>query len=730
MQAKWIRGNGLTATDCPLFEKRFSLSGVIAKAELCVTARGVYEATLNGERVGDLYMTPGWTHYEHRIQVQTYDVTDLVQAENTLRIQLTDGWYMGRIGKRIGKRCADPKMEESGNIPPEALYESAVIAELTVTMTDGTTVSIATDADWMVGESPLRHCDIYDGAIYDATHEPVMTGQAVVATNQNMAVLCEQICEPVKMQERLYPVAVIHTPKGETVLDFGQNLVGAVELSLTASAGDTVALSFAEILDKDGNFYNANYRGAKAQYQYTCRAGEQTYRPTMTFYGFRYVRVDAFPGQIDSACFTACVLHTDLKRTGWIETSDPMLSQLFSNIIWGQKSNYLDVPTDCPQRDERFGWTCDAQVFIKAASYNFDVQAFFHKWLLDMKSGQFKDGGIPAVIPAIETDFFMFIAVAAAWGDAVTICPWQIYQTYADREILEIMYPTMTAWIDHITKRTTTPYLWTGTWQFGDWLELNAPYGKEKGKTRDDLVATAYYAYSTELVCKIGRILGQDVSKYEALYEGIRHAFQTTFADDFKTQTEHVLALQFRLTDQPERIAKGLAELIVAEGTKLQTGFLGTPYLLHVLSRYGYSELAYTLLLRKEFPSWLYPITKGATTMWEHWDGIMPNGDVWPVHMNSYNHYAYGAVADWMYEVAAGINPVEEKPGFAEIVFRPTPTDQIARFGARIKTRFGLAASRWWHEGDQIRYEIITPVPATAVIDGREYRLQPGTYRF
>ncbi len=730
MRAIWIRGKETVATNCPVFEKNFEVLGKVCSALLSITARGVYEAFINGKRVGDLYMTPGWTHYEDRIQVQTYDVTDFIQDKNILRLQLTDGWYMGRIGKRVGKRCADPKKQGSGKIPPDELYESAIIAELTIKTVEGKELIIATDADWKVGSGSLRFCDIYDGIIYDASAKTVCDEPVTVAINQNKAVLTEPICEPVRAHERLHPVEIIKTPKGETVLDFGQNMVGVVEVSLQASKGDVVDLSFAEILDKEGNFYNDNYRGAKAQYRYICNEGEQTYHPTTTFYGFRYIRVNEFPCEVETDCFCGVVLHTDLKRTGWIETSDPMLNQLFSNIIWGQKGNYVDVPTDCPQRDERFGWTCDAQVFIKAASYNYDVQKFFRKWLLDMKSGQFKDGGVPAVIPAIETNFFMFIAVAAAWGDAVTICPWQIYQTYGDIEILEIMYPAICRWIDYITKRTTTPHLWTGTWQFGDWLELNAPYGKEKGKTRDDLVATAYYAYSTQLTCKIGRLLGKDVSKYQSLYEGIRKTYQKTYSDDFKTQTEHVLTLQFGLTDKPEEIAKGLADLIIVEGTKLQTGFLGTPYLLHVLSRYGYSELAYSLLLRKEFPSWMYPITKGATTMWEHWDGIMPNGDVWPMHMNSYNHYAYGAVADWMYEVAAGINIVEEKPAFSEILFKPTPTDKIAQFGAKIETKFGLASSRWWHEGEQIRYEIVTPVPAKAIIAEKEYMLTPGTYRF
>ena len=537
--------------------------------------------------------------------------------------------------------------------------------------------------------------------------------------------LKKRISEPVVENEHMMPSKIIKTPKGETVIDFGQNMTGTLKVSLNAKLGDKLSVSFGEILDKDGNFYNGNYRTAECRYEYTCKDGYQSFMPSVTFYGFRYIRIDELPVDVSEAEFEAVVLHTKMEKTGEIVSSNPLLNRLVSNIFWGQKDNYLDIPTDCPQRDERLGWTGDAQIFVKAASYNFDVLNFFKKWLEDIKVEQRRSGEIPPVIPAAHDD-----KTGAAWGDVVTIVPWQMYLTYGDKGVLENMFPAMRKWIDFITNITTTPYLWTGYWQFGDWCELNAPWGEVKGKTRDDLVASAYYAYSTQIVVKAGKILGEDVSKYEELYNNIVATYKNEYKDTFYTQTEHIITLHFGLTDNPQSVADSLARLIKAEGTKLQTGFVGTPYILHALSKYGYSELAYELLLKTDYPSWLYPVTKGATTIWEHWDGIMPDGRIWPDTMNSYNHYAYGAVADWMYEVAAGINTVEEAPGFKEIIFRPMPTHKLDSFGASIKTAYGKVSSRWWHEGSEIRYEIITPSPAKAYIGGKEYTLSPGTYRF
>lgn len=718
LNANWIKSKKETGFACPVFRREFTVNKPVKSATLAASARGVYTANLNGQRLGDFILAPGWTVYEKRIQVQTYDITDIIKEENHLDICLAKGWYLGRITTRENLWGTPEKSVDS--------RESAVIAELCITYADGTREVIGTDESWRVAESPIRFCELYDGEIYDATFVPNFDDNAVIAENNDLRVLIPQQGEAVIENERIKPIAVIHTPKGETVLDFGQNLTGYPEITVTAKAGEEVELSFAEILDKDGNFYNKNYRSAKCMYRYICFEGTQSHKPALTFYGFRYIRIDKFPkGAFNPDNFTAIVLHSRLKRTGNIITSDPMLNQLFHNIIWGQKSNYLDIPTDCPQRDERLGWTGDAQVFVRTASYNFDVQRFFTKWLEDMRISQKDNGAVPCVIPNTENG-----AVGAAWGDAVTICPWQIYLTYGDKNILKSMLPAMRRWIDYITDITTTPYLWTGAWQYGDWLELTAPFGEYKGETRDDIIASAFYANSTNLLCKAGRIIGEDISRYEELYRNIVRTFKETYRDDFKTQTELVLALHFDLTDNKSALSKQLYDLIVSQGKKLQTGFVGTPYLLHVLSDNGYADLAYDLLLRKEFPSWLYPITKGATTMWEHWDGIMPNGDMWSEYMNSFNHYAYGAVADWMYGVCAGINTVESAPGFNKIIFRPIATDKLERFYAEIETVHGKVSSSWYHQDGAVRYEIVTPSPAIAVINGKEYKLTPGKYIF
>ncbi len=705
LKADWILPAYNMGKVCPIFRKDFYIESKVASAFLYVTARGVYEATLNGQRVGGFIMAPGWTSYHNRLQVQAYDVTPLLQEENTLILQLAEGWFW-----RLKK--PQPK---------------AIIAQLHIVFTDGTVQDIGTDDSWLVAESNLRFCHLYNGIVYNAAHTPVFDTNAAIAADNTQDLLIVQEGETVKEQERLSVKEVILTPKGETVLDFGQNMTGYLEITIDAKEGDELSFSFGEILDKDGNFYNANYRSAKALYKYTCKDGKQTYKPTLTFYGFRYVRVDSYPTAIDPNNFTAIVVHSELKRTGYIESSDPLLNQLFSNILWSQKDNFLDIPTDCPQRDERLGWTGDAQVFIRTASYNYDVLKFFKKWLNDVKYEQFKNGAVPDLVPSI---YPRKPRISTAWSDAVAICPWQCYLTYGDTGILENLFEPICKWVDYITEETTKPYLWFGGKHYADWLELGGKYGKFKGPTRDNLVASAYYANTVKLLIKIGTVIKRDVSCYETLYKNIRAAFIAEFRDDFRTQTEHIMALHFELTDKPQAVADSLAALIHKQGNMIQTGFVGTPYILHVLSRYGYAELAYTLLLRKEYPSWLYPISKGATTIWEHWDGIKPNGDIWPVSMNSYNHYAYGAVGGWMYGVMAGINTVEEAPGFAKVHFAPIPDDRIDWFKAEIDTGSGKVSSRWWHEKGKVHYEITTPVDSTALIEGKAYTLSPGQHIF
>lgn len=711
--ANWIRPDRPMGEASPIFRKTFSVNKPVKAAVLEISARGVYEATLNGRRVGNFIMAPGWTDYRKRIQLQRYEVTEMLRKTNRLCIQTANGWYIGAEEWRKNGRAG----AESG--------EAAVIAELTLQFEDGDTETVATDETWETAESGLRYCDLYNGQIFDATVVPEFLGWSVISKNNDRSMLIPQQGEEVIENERLKPVKIITTPRGETVLDFGQNLTGYLEFEVDAEKNDSVSFSFAEVLDADGNFYNENYRTAKALYRYTCRDGKQTYKPSLTFYGFRYVRIDRFPGEISAESFTAIVVHSALKRTGSIHTSDEMLNRLFHNIIWGQKGNYLDVPTDCPQRNERLGWLGDAQIFIRTASYNFNVYKFFRKWLEDMKSEQREDGSLFGVVPGVFTTH-----ISAAWGDAVTICPWQLYLSYGKAEILELMFDPMKKWVNYITSVTTEKNLWFGGQHFGDWLELKAPYGSYKGETRDDLVASAFYAYSAELVCKAGRALKRDIAEYEELHQNIVKAFKDIFKDIFYTQTEAVLALYFNLTDYPEMVSARLAEMIHGDGDKLQTGFVGTPYILHALSSNGYSELAYKLLLRREYPSWIYPITKGATTMWEHWDGIKPDGRMWSSDMNSFNHYAYGAVGDWMYGVCGGIKPDENHPGFERLIYEPIATDRLDSFCAELETDYGKIRSEWHHEDGGIVYELTTPVETAATVGGKRYLLRPGVYTF
>ena len=714
--AKWIKPAADLGEVCPVFSKDFSFPGKqIRKATLFITALGVYEATLNGERIGDFILAPGWTSYAKRLQYQEYDVTQLLTDKNLLQVTVGKGWYRGRLGWDI-----IPAREALTKQP------AGLLAQLELLFEDGDTALLSSDETWSYGESNIRSSEIYDGETYDATYLPSPSHDVQIFDGPYNTLIPQQ-GEEVQEQERVKAARLFYTPMGELVIDFGQEITGYVEINVVAGVGNEIELSHAEVLDKEGNFYTENYRRAKAKFHYICKEGVQTYKPKLTFYGFRYIRVDQFPGGLNNAKaenFQAIAVHSAMKRTGQLSCSHPLLNQLFDNIIWGQKGNFLDVPTDCPQRDERLGWTGDAQVFVKTAALNFDVERFFTKWLADMAADQEGTGRIGHVIPDILGD-----GGSAAWGDAAVICPWEIYLAYGNPQILAVQFDCMKQWIGFITSHSKDRNLWTGGTHFGDWLGLDAPAGSYKGSTREDFIATAFYAYSTSLVIKAGKVLGEEVAEFEALYQNIVSAFREAFPE-YLTQTECVLAAHFGLAPNRQSAADQLAAMVKDNGNKLQTGFVGTPYLLHVLSDYGHSDLAYSLLLRDQYPSWLYPVTKGATTIWEHWDGIMENGDFWSSDMNSYNHYAYGAVADWVYGVAAGIKPMEDYPGYQKITIAPVPDNRLDWLKASLHTRHGLIRSEWRQEEDQWRYEIETPVDAVITIAGNTYECSRGRYLF
>lgn len=713
--AKWIRPQEEMGDVAPVFRKQWTVKKKIKTAKLVITALGVYEARINGERVGDYVLAPGWTSYEKRLQYQKYDITDLLRENNEIRVIVGKGWF----------RSPMPGWLDSEDKKRRTRQPAGLFAEIRLTYTDDSVEKIVTEQSWECGESAVRFSEIYDGETFDGGFQTKIwkkTEEFPWSTD----ILIPQEGEIIKEREVISPRSIFTTPAGETIVDFGQEITGYVEISLNAHAGEKIKILHGEVLDKEGNFYNENYRSAKAELNYICAEGYQVWHPVLTFFGFRYLKLEEYPQKPEPNHFKAIAVYSDIRKTGSIRCSDEKLNQLFSNIFWGQKGNFLDVPTDCPQRDERLGWTGDAQVFVKAASYNYDVERFFCKWLRDLAADQRESGGVGQVIP----DYLPEGQESAAWGDAAVICPWQIYQTYGNREVLEEQFPSMKKWVDYITENTSVPYLWAGGIHFGDWLGLDAPSGSYKGSSREELIATAFYAYSTELLMKAGHIIGKDMTEYQDLYENIVKKFRETYPE-YKTQTECVLAVWFRLAENLQETADRLAELIKEQGVKMQTGFVGTPYILHVLSNYGHVEMAYSLLLRTQYPSWLYSVEKGATTIWEHWDGIMENGGFWSSDMNSFNHYAYGAVADWIYEQAAGIVPLESAPGFSKVRIAPKPDKRLKWLEASIDTRSGRIESRWSYIENKIKYEIFTEVPAEIVIaEETAVWVEPGSYIF
>lgn len=511
--AKWIRSAKEMKDVAPIFAIDFKARENIKSAHLFVTAMGIYEAKINGQRVSHYVLAPGWTSYEYRLQYQTYDVREMLDENNRLEICVGKGWFRGILNGDVMKSRCDETI--------------GLLAQLEIEYTNGSRDIYGSDESWYVSESSIRFSEIYNGEIYDACFVPEYTEQAEVFEGYQ-GMLVPQEGEEIVEHEILSAVQIISTPKGEIVVDFGQEITGYVEVTVQAKEGELVRISHGEVLDKHGNFYNENYREAEAIYTYKCKSGWQTHHAQLTFYGFRYIRVDEFPGGIANVKldnFRAIAVYSDMKQTGYVNCSNAMLNQLFNNIIWGQKDNFLDVPTDCPQRDERLGWLGDAQVFVRAAALNFDVEKFFAKWLADIGLEQKEDGFVPKIVPDIRKDGDN----SSGWGDAVTICPWEIYQAYGNSQILKNQFECMKKYVDYITAHTETENLWIGGFHYGDWLGLDAEPGSYTGKSRKEVIASAYYAHSTSLVVKAGHVLGIDVSDYEKLYQRIVTAFRMAF---------------------------------------------------------------------------------------------------------------------------------------------------------------------------------------------------------
>jgi alpha-L-rhamnosidase len=703
---------------CPLLRTTFEIDGPIKYARLYATSLGLYELHLNGSRVGDEYFTPGWTSYGKVLQYQTYDVTaQLCSGKNAIGALLGEGWYAGHLTWEGQRR----------NIYGDKL---ALLAQLHIVYEDGRSQMVASDVGWKSSVGPVLKSEIYHGELYDATLEkegwdtPAYddTGwNGVKVLESSKDILTAQINEPVRKIEEIKPREMFRTPLGELVIDFGQNMVGWVKFKTAGKAGSRVRLKHAEVLDANGNFYTDNLRGAKQTIEYILKGiGEEVFEPHFTFQGFRYVKVEEYPGEPKLEQFTGIVVHSGMEPTGSFECSDPRVNQLQRNILWGQKGNFVDVPTDCPQRDERLGWTGDAQVFIRTACYNMNTALFFKKWLQDLAADQLPNGGVPFVVPhVLAADSYS----SSAWGDAAVICPWTVYLCFGDVKILENQYESMKAWVEYIRKQGENEYLWNTGFHFGDWLGLDSKEGSYFGATANDLISTAYYAYSTGILAKTARVLGKsgDAEEYEELYKNVAEMFRKEFVTPagrlaVPTQTAHVLALMFDLVEEKDRkrTADTLIKYLEENKYHLTTGFVGTPYLCHALSNAGYTDAAYKLLMQEDYPSWLYQVKKGATTIWEHWDGIKPDGSFWSADMNSFNHYAYGAVGDWLYRVVAGLEIREDKPGYKHIVMRPQPGGGLHYAKAGLKSLYGMIRLEWSIEEGKMTVKAVVPCNTTA----------------
>jgi alpha-L-rhamnosidase len=708
----------------PFFRRPFSVDREVASARLYVTALGVYEVEINGCRVGDDVLAPGWSSYHHRLRYRTHDVTELVRVgDNAIGAVLADGWARGNL------------------IETRAVYTDrlALLAQLEVTLVDGTTVVVATDDSWVTTpDGPIRSADLYNGERYDARRELVgWSGPGfddadwapVTTLDRSLETLCAPPGPPVRRIEEVEPVAITSAPSGETIVDFGQNLVGRVRIRVRGSAGETVTLRHAEVLD-GGELATRMLRHAEATDRYTLRGdpvGEE-WEPRFTFHGFRYIGVSGWPGELRPEQVRAVVVHSDMERTGWFECSDPLLNQLHRNIIWGMRGNFVDLPTDCPQRSERLGWTGDIQVFAPTAALLYDVSGVLASWLADLAVEQTTEGVVPHVVPSVERGM---VTPTCGWGDAATIVPTVLYEHYTDAALLARQFESMQRWVRCERRQAGDDLVWSGDFQFGDWLDPKAPSNDPSAaRTAPDLLATAYFAHSARLLADAARVVGDDevAERYRSLSEAAAKAFRDEFATPrgrltSDTQTAYAIALSFGLLEPAQR-AGAVRRLVAAvrdDGWTLGTGFLGTPWICHALSEHGREDVAYRLLLQTRCPSWLYAVTQGATTIWERWDAIRPDGSIHEGEMLSFNHYAFGAIGAWLYHRVAGLAPDPAHPGWKRFVVAPLPGGDLRSASARVVTPHGVASTSWSLEDAELELHVTVPpnTRASVSVPGR-----------
>ncbi len=701
----------------PMLRKEFSLKKKVKTARIYATAHGLYSLSLNGAKVSDDIFTPGWTSYNKRLQYQVYDVTTQLQSgANAIGVILGDGWYRGYL-----------VWQGNRNVYGEKL---AALVQLEIVYEDGSIETITSDNSWKSSTGPILASDIYDGETYDARlvkknwDKPGFDDSGwnkVIIKNADKNVLVASESVPVKAVKTLKPIKKFTTPEGDLVFDMGQNMVGWINFKLKGNKGDRIKLNFAEVLDKNGNFYTRNLRAAKCEDVYIFSGeGVEEYEPNFTFHGFRYVKISEYKGNINIDELIGKVIYSDMPTTGSFACSDSLVNQLQQNILWGLWGNFLDVPTDCPQRDERLGWTGDAQAFAPTACFNVDAATFFTKWLKDVAVDQREDGSIPHVVPDMKIGYG-----ATGWADAATIVPWDVYKAYGDLQVLENQYNSMKSWVEYIKSKAGNTYLFKFGDHFGDWLAFATTRSDYPGATTDkDLLATAFFANSAKILEKTAIVLGknQEATDYARLYDNICKAFQSEYITpngrlSSNTQTAYVVALAFGVIPENLRVvaAKRLADDVRSFG-HITTGFLGTPMICDVLTDYGYTDLAYMLLMRKDYPSWLYPVTKGATTIWERWDGIKPDGSFQDEGMNSYNHYAYGAVGNWLYTRVAGIKNTPESAGYKKILIDPYPSKGLSNAQASLKSVRGEIMSGWQTENGTMTLKVKIPANAIAEI--------------
>lgn len=701
-QAQWITCDE-DEPRCPVFRHTLPLQKPVQDARLYICGLGLYEAYLNGERVGDEHLTPYCNDYYLWLQYQTYDVTAALQKGGDFRVMLGGGWYGSRFG--LGLKPDSPAWISK---------KRQLIAEFRVTYTDGSTEVFGTEPGWAVTRSTITGGSIYDGEYADATL-PELPAERAEACEAPAAHLMERLSPPVRIQETLPVKELLHTPAGETVLDLGQNNAGIFLLRVDLPRGAVVHLQFGELL-QDGSFYRGNLRSALQEYRWVSDGKPTVLQPHFTYYGYRFVKVEGVPN-LKAEDYTALVLYSDISAIGSIVTGNALVNRLIQNAMWGQKSNFVDVPTDCPQRDERMGWTADAQVFCGTATYLTETYPFYRKYLYDMALEQAVRGGkAPEVVPAVNRE-----STCSVWGDATCIMPWVLYLQTGDASILAEHYEAMRSWIGYIASVDGDDCGWRKIFHFGDWLALDGhPEGQtgveaNKGGTDDGFIADVYYRNSVMLTAKSARVLGHDAdaealnAQADTLLARIRRDYYT--ADGhcrIRTQTAQVLTIFYALTDDPAIAAKDLAALLEENGGKLTTGFVGAPLLCRVLSAQGMDKTAYDLLLNEEYPGWLYAVKLGATTIWERWNSVMPDGHVSSTGMNSMNHYSYGSIVEWLWRWAAGLQPVETAPGFHKVVLTPRTDPRLGHLDAVCRTAAGTYAVHWRYQQDGALHFVFT----------------------